>query len=48
MSRLDIPLTDAGLDVLDEHLAPDRSPPGSMLLSNLDGFLIGIAIGSSA
>lgn len=33
------------LEVLDRFLMSDRSPPGSMKLSDLDGFLTGIAIG---
>lgn len=35
----------ADLDLLDEFLISDRAPEGSMLLSDLDGFLTGIAIG---
>jgi uncharacterized protein len=33
------------LEALDEFLMSDRSPPDSMMLSELDGFLTGIAIG---
>ena len=33
------------LEVLDSFLMPDRSPSDSMMLSDLDGFLTGIAIG---
>jgi uncharacterized protein len=33
------------LEALDTFLMSDRSPPGSMMLSELDGFLTGIAIG---
>jgi uncharacterized protein len=33
------------LEALDKFLLSDRSPPDSMMLSELDGFLTGIAIG---
>jgi Uncharacterised protein family (UPF0149) len=33
------------LEALDKFLVSDRSPPDSMMLSELDGFLTGIAIG---
>jgi hypothetical protein len=33
------------LEALDSFLISDRSPPDSMMLSDLDGFLTGIAIG---
>jgi uncharacterized protein len=33
------------LDALDQFLRSDRSPPDSMMLSELDGFLTGVAIG---
>jgi uncharacterized protein len=33
------------LEALDKFLMSDRSPPDSMMLSELDGFLTGIAIG---
>ena len=33
------------LEALDQFLRSDRSPPESMMLSDLDGFLTGIAIG---
>lgn len=33
------------LEVLDSFLMSDRSPSDSMMLSDLDGFLTGIAIG---
>lgn len=36
---------EADLERLDKFLMSDRSPPGSMMLSELDGFLTGIAIG---
>jgi len=47
MSEWEIPVrdADADLDALDEFLISDRSPPDSMMLSDLDGFLTGIAIG---
>ena len=32
-------------DALDAYLESDRSPPGSMLISDLDGFLTAVAIG---
>jgi uncharacterized protein len=38
-------LDQVDLEVLDRFLMSDRSPPNSMMLSDLDGFLIGIAIG---
>ena len=40
-----IPLDQVDLEVLDRFLMSDRSPPISMMLSDLDGFLTGIAIG---
>jgi uncharacterized protein len=33
------------LETLDSFLMSDRSPPDSMMLSDLDGFLTGIAVG---
>lgn len=42
------PFTQPGpvdLDVLDEYLTSDRSPPDSMDVSQLDGFLAGVVIG---
>ena len=47
MSEWEIPVrdADADLDALDEFLISDRSPPDSMMLSDLDGFLTGIAVG---
>src|SRR3954471_15353039 len=38
-------VSDADLDLLDMYLLSDQSPPECMLLSDLDGFLTGIAIG---
>jgi yecA family protein len=40
-----IPLDQVDLEALDRFLMSDRSPPNSMMLSDLDGFLTGIAIG---
>jgi uncharacterized protein len=40
-----IPLDEVDLEALDRFLMSDRSPPNSMMLSDLDGFLTGIAIG---
>src|SRR3954449_9566564 len=44
MSAVDLSFSDAALDLLDAYLLSDRSPPESMQLSVLDGFLTGIAI----
>src|SRR5215210_567487 len=41
----DLTISDADLDLLDAYLLSDQSPPECMLLSDLDGFLTGIAIG---
>ncbi len=41
----EIPLDHVDLEALDRFLMSDRSPPESMMLSDLDGFLTGIAIG---
>jgi yecA family protein len=41
----EIPLDHVDLEVLDRFLTSDRSPPESMMLSDLDGFLTGIAVG---
>jgi uncharacterized protein len=38
-------LDQVDLEALDRFLMSDRSPPNSMMLSDLDGFLTGIAIG---
>jgi uncharacterized protein len=40
----DLP-TDIGYDALDAYLESDRSPPESMLISDLDGLLTAVAIG---
>lgn len=45
MSAQDLPVEGVGTDELETFLESDRSPPESMLLSDLDGFLTGIAIG---
>ncbi|HLH89411.1 MAG TPA: UPF0149 family protein [Xanthobacteraceae bacterium] len=36
---------DRDLEALDRFLRSDRSPPNSMMLSELDGFLTGLAVG---
>jgi uncharacterized protein len=41
--ELDIDRVD--VEALDQFLRSDRSPPNSMMLSELDGFLTGVAIG---
>src|SRR5436305_13381290 len=41
----EILLDQVDLEALDRFLMSDRSPPDSMMLSDLDGFLTGIAIG---
>jgi uncharacterized protein len=40
-----IPIERVDLDALDKFLISDRSPPDSMRLPELDGFLAGIAVG---
>src|SRR4051794_18390094 len=45
MGAVDLSFSDAALDLLDAYLLSDQSPPESMPLSVLDGFLTGIAIG---
>src|SRR5829696_4025272 len=45
MVAADISVSDADLDLLDAYLLSDQSPPECMLLSDLDGFLTGVAIG---
>ena len=45
MADADAPVVDAGLEALDAFLSSERSPPDSMMLSDLDGFLTAIAIG---
>jgi uncharacterized protein len=41
----EITIDGVDLDALDKFLVSERSPPDSMMLSELDGFLTGIAIG---
>lgn len=41
----EIPVDQVDLELLDEFLMSERAPPDSMALSDLDGFLTGIAIG---
>jgi uncharacterized protein len=41
----EVPLDHVDLEALDRFLMSDRSPPESMMLSDLDGFLTGIAVG---
>jgi uncharacterized protein len=45
MIDLEVPVEGVGLDALDAFLSSDQSPPDSMMLSDLDGFLTAIAIG---
>jgi uncharacterized protein len=45
MGAADLTITDADLDLLDAYLLSDQSPSECMMLSDLDGFLTGIAIG---
>jgi uncharacterized protein len=40
-----IPVDQVDLEALERFLMSDHSPPNSMMLSDLDGFLTGIAIG---
>ena len=46
MGAADFGISDADLDLLDIYLLSDQSPPECMLLSDLDGFLTGVAIGA--
>ncbi|MGE5195676.1 MAG: UPF0149 family protein [Deltaproteobacteria bacterium] len=41
----EFPIDSVDLEPLDEFLMSDRAPPNSMMLSDLDGFLAGIAVG---
>jgi uncharacterized protein len=41
----EIPINRVDLEVLESFLGSDRSPPESMMLSDLAGFLTGIAVG---
>ena len=45
MGAADLSISDADLDLLDAYLLSDQSPPECMMLSDLDGFLTGVAIG---
>src|SRR3954467_4190028 len=45
MGAADLSVSDGDLDLLDAYLLSDQSPPECLLLSDLDGFLTGIAIG---
>jgi uncharacterized protein len=38
-------VSEGDLDYLDKWLSSDESPPNSMMLSDLDGFLTAVAIG---
>ena len=44
MGAADLTISDADLDLLDAYLLSDQSPSECMMLSDLDGFLTGIAI----
>ena len=41
----EIPIDSIDLEPLDQFLMSDRAPPNGMMLSELDGFLAGIAVG---
>lgn len=45
MKPIDVDATNPDLEALDTFLTSDRSPERSMMLSDLDGFLTGIAVG---
>jgi len=45
MIDLEVPVEGVALDALDAFLSSDQSPPDSMMLSDLDGFLTAIAVG---
>src|SRR5258708_40080275 len=45
MGALEVPVVGVGAEALDAYLSSDRSPPDSMGLSDLDGFLTAVAIG---
>jgi uncharacterized protein len=42
MVDLEVPVEGVTLDALDAFLSSDQSPPDSMMLSDLDGFLTAI------
>jgi hypothetical protein len=45
MIDLEVPVDGVALDAPDAFLSSDQSPPDSMMLSDLDGFLTAITIG---
>jgi uncharacterized protein len=45
MTAQELPIDRAALEALDAFLSSDRAPENGMMLSDLDGFLTGIAIG---
>lgn len=45
VSGMEIPVAGVGFEALDAFLSSEDAPPESMQLSDLDGFLTGIAIG---
>src|SRR5260221_11031106 len=45
LGGLEVPVVGVGAEALDASLSSDRSPPDSMGLSDLDGFLTAVAIG---
>jgi len=45
MVDLEVSVEGVALDALDAFLSSDQSPPDSMMLSDVDGFLTAIAIG---
>ena len=45
MGALEVPVVGVGAEALEAYLSSDRSPPDSMGLSDLDGFLTAVAIG---
>ena len=45
MLAYEIPIDRIDLEALDSFLSSDRSPPDGMMLSDLDSFLTGIAVG---
>jgi hypothetical protein len=44
-NRMHMTVSESDLDYLDKWLSSDGSPPNSMMLSDLDGFLTAVAIG---
>ena len=45
MIDLEVPVEGVALNTLDAFLSSDESPPDSMMLSDVDGFLTAIAVG---